>query len=86
MYLIYNDNPRNRKVSKANKLKTMKRKFETMIGRYDINSGQLSKAKFGNVAGDFIIYPEEATWTDYRKMILINRKGKPRLISVGGNE
>lgn len=81
-HLLYNDHPKNKSEYHAGDLKTMKRKYIFMEGKYDLETGEFSKSVFRKDGRDFSFNPSEVKNVVESKFLIMDKSEKPRLIEI----
>jgi hypothetical protein len=82
LYLLYNDHPKNLKVYKSNKLKTMKSRFEPVIATYDIRNASYSKTSVCIDKLPCTFDPSEVIRLSTKSLLFIDKGENSRLVEM----
>ncbi|MCF8364338.1 MAG: hypothetical protein K9H16_01060 [Bacteroidales bacterium] len=82
LFVLYNDNPKNRNITNEGKLKTMKGKYEMMIAEYNLLSGDFGKKVFSDPNNQFVLNPSDVFHADDSTLLFIDRSENPALVKI----
>lgn len=81
-YMLYNDHPKNKNEYRSAELKSMKRKYVMMLGKYDLTDGQFTKSVFGDDRHDYHFNPDDVIRINPHRLLIMNKTAKPELIRI----